>query len=141
VIVRPLDFLSIGASFYDGSFAPSAGAASAVRDRVGMDLALLRGPFSLKAEFIGAEDGEVLREGWYVQAGWFFLPRMFQGVLRADSYDADRAASGDRKNVWTAGLNWILSGRTKLQANFELTRNEAGTTVNKALCVQLQAGF
>lgn len=141
LIVRPLGFLSLGASFYDGSYAASAGAASIVRDRVGMDLALLHGPLTIKADFISAEDGSIMRRGWYVQAGYAFLPKILQGILKADSYDADTSMSGDRRDCWTAGLNWFLAARTKLMVNFALTRNESGQTVNKAVLIQFQGGF
>jgi len=141
LIVRPLSFLALGGSFYDGSYAASAGAASVVRDRIGMDLALLRGPLMVKADFISAEDGPIMRRGWYVLAGYAFLPKILQGVLKADSYDADTSVSGDRLDCWTAGLNWFIAGRTKLMVNFALTRNESGHTVNKALLIQFQGGF
>jgi phosphate-selective porin len=141
LIVHPLSFLSIGASFYDGSYAPAAGAASVVRDRVGADLALIHGPISLKADFIQAEDGETLRRGWYVQGGYVFLPKVLQGIVRFDSYDPDDAASGDRLDTWTVGLNWFLAERTKLQVNYELMKSQAGATAGRSLLIQLQGGF
>ncbi len=139
--VRPLSGLSLGGSYYDGSYAATAGAPSVVRDRIGADLAFLRGPLSLKADFISAEDGGVMRQGWYVQAAYFFLPKAIQGVLKADSYDADTSKPGDRLGLWTAGLNWFLAERTRLMVNLAVTRNEAGKTVNTALLIQFQGGF
>ncbi len=44
LVVRPAGFLSLGASFYDGSYAASAGAASVVRDRFGFGSGPLRRP-------------------------------------------------------------------------------------------------
>ena len=126
LVVHPAGFLSLGASFYDGSYAASAGAASAVRDRFGLDLALFGGPFSLKADFISAEDGELLRRGWYVQGGCAFVPKTLQGIVKLDSYDPNASSAGDRQDTWTAGLNWFLTERTKLQVNYELIRNESG---------------
>jgi phosphate-selective porin OprO and OprP len=141
LVVHPLPFLSVGASFYDGSYAASAGAPSTVRDRVGADVAVLQGSASLKADFIQAEDGDTLRRGWYVQGGYFFLPKTLQGIVKLDSYDPDGSASGDRLGTWTLGLNWFLTDKTKLQVNAEIMRNEAGATVGKSLLIQLQGGF
>jgi len=141
IVVRPFSFLSLGASFYDGSYSAAAGSAPAVRDKIGADAALVRGPFSLKTDFIQAEDAGTMRRGWYVQGGYLFLPKVLQGIAKLDSYDPDVSASGDRQNTWTLGLNWFFSGRTKLQINFELLKDEAGATVNKSLLLQLQGAF
>jgi len=141
LVVHPAGFLSLGASFYDGSYAASAGAASAVRDRFGLDLAFFGGPFSLKADFISAEDGELLRRGWYVQGGYAFVPKTLQGIVKLDSYDPNVSSAGDRQDTWTAGLNWFLAEKTKLQVNYELIRNESGKKVDQALFVQFQVGY
>jgi phosphate-selective porin len=141
LIVHPLSFLSLGASFYDGSYAASPGSASFVRDRVGVDLALIHGPVSLKADFIQAEDGDTLRRGWYVQGGYAFLSKVLQSVVRFDSFDPDGAVSGDRLDTWTVGLNWFLAERTKVQVNYELMKNQAGGTAGRTLLIQLQAGY
>ena len=141
LVVHPLSFLSVGASFYDGSYAASAGAPSTVRDRIGADLALLHGPFSLKADFLQSEDAETLRRGWYVQGGYTFLPKILQGVVRFDAYDPDGAVSGDRLDTWTVGLNWFIAGKTKLQVNYELMRSESGANRGRTLLIQLQAGY
>ena len=141
IVVRPASFLSIGASFYDGSYSASAGGPSAVRDRIGADLALLHGPFSLKADILQAEDGETLRRGMYLQGGYAFLSKTLQGVVRFDSYDPDGAADGDRLDTWTIGLNWFLAGKTKLQVNYETMKDQAGRTAGRTLLIQLQAGY
>jgi phosphate-selective porin len=141
LVVHPLSFLSVGASFYDGSYAPAAGQPSRVRDRIGADLAVLRGPYSLKADFLQAEDGETMRRGWYVQGGYAFLPKRLQGIVRFDSYDPDGAVSGDRLDTWTVGLNWFLAGRTKLQINYETIRGQSAGNAGRTLLIQFQAGY
>jgi len=140
-LVRPASFLTIGASLYDGQYSATAGAAAMKRDRTGLEIALLYDVFSVKGEFISAKDGEVSRDGWYLQAGYFVLPKKLQGIFKVDSYDKDKNSAGDRSNLWTAGLNWFLSEKIKLQVNFELYKDESGKTTNKALLAQFQAGF
>jgi len=141
IIIRPFQFLAIGASVYDGSYSATTGAAPLVRDRVGLEMAFLYQDLSLKGEWIQAEDDQTMKRGWYLQAGYHFLPKTLQGILKVDSFDPDTAAAQDRANVWTAGLNWFLSGRTKLQVNLEIYKNEAGKTTNTALLAQFQAAF
>jgi phosphate-selective porin len=141
VVIRPFSFLSLGASYYDGSYSESASAPPQVRDRVGFEGAVLYGALSLKGEFLQAEDGDTTKRGWYLQAGYFFLPKTLQGIAKFDSYDPDKAFAADRTDIWILGLNWFLAEKTKLQVNFDLTKDESGHTTNKALLIQLQAGF
>jgi phosphate-selective porin len=141
LVVHPASFITIAAAGYDGQTIPSAGATPLRRARLGLEAAVLLEDISFKAEFIQAEDGDTLRQGWYAQGGYFFLPKTLQGIVKFDSYDPNRNAALDRTDIWVLGLNWFLSGRTKLQVNFALTRDEAGNTVNKALQAQFQAAF
>ena len=141
VVIRPFSFLSLGASYYDGSYSASASAPPMVRDRIGFEGAVVYGAFSLKGEFLQAEDNDTTKRGWYLQAGYFFLPKTLQGIVKFDSYDPDAAFAANRTDIWLFGLNWILTEKSKLQVNFDLTKDESGHTTNKALLVQLQAGF
>lgn len=139
--VRPFDFLTVGASLYKGKADAAAGAPLIRRDRTGIHAGVSFGDVSLKGELIWAEDGDIDRRGWFVQAGWFVLPKQLQIVAKIDAYDKNTALSGDRTSLYTAGLNWIFSGKTKLQVNYEYLRNELEGTIRKALLVQFQAGF
>jgi phosphate-selective porin len=141
LVFRPSGFLAVGASVYDGHYSAAAGAPVTDRKRTGFDAALVLGDVSIKAELVKARDAAIDKRGWYVQAGWFVLPKKVQVMLKADGYDKDTALAGDRANLTTTGLNWFFAGRTKLQVNYVLTRDESGVTVNRALLVQFQAAF
>ena len=141
LVVHPASFLTLAASFYNGRYSPTPNDAPVKRDRAGLDLAFHYDAFSLRGEFIQASDGAILKNGWYLQAGYFFLPKKLQGVIKVDAYDKDTSASLDRTNQWTVGLNWLLAEKLKLQINFELYKDESGATINKAFLVQFQAGF
>jgi len=141
LLVHPASFLALGASAYDGQTVPSAGAAAVKRARLGLEAALLYQDLSLKGEFIQGQDADTMRQGWYVQGGYFFLPKTLQAIVKFDSYDPNRNAALDRTDLWVFGLNWFLGGPTKLQVNYVWSRDESGKTVNKALQVQFQAGF
>ncbi|MDD8026541.1 MAG: porin [Acidobacteriota bacterium] len=138
LVVRPASGLSFGASLYDGRHSATTGAAPVTRDRTGFEAAWITPTISFKAELIRAKDGDVRKQGWYAQAGYFLVAKKIQAVVRYDSLDGDRAASSDRVDVAAAGLNWIILGRTKLQVNYEHTRSEAGAVINRAFLVQFQ---
>jgi phosphate-selective porin len=139
--VHPLSFLMLAVAGYNGKTVPSAGAAPVTRARLGLEAAFLLNDISLKSEFIQGQDGDTMRQGWYVQGGYFVLPKQLQGLVRFDSYDTDRNTPLDRTDVWTLGVNWFLAARTKLTVNAEITRDESGRTTNKALIAQFQAAF
>jgi len=141
LLVHPASFLTLGMSLYDGMFSPSANIPPVKRDRAGAEIAVLCDAFSFKGEFIQAADGEIIRKGWYLQAGYFFRPKTLQGIFKVDSYDKDKKTDLDRSDVWTLGLNWFLAEKTKLMINLELTKDESGKTANTALLAQFQAAF
>ncbi len=141
LVVRPVAGLSLGASLYDGRYSATAGAAPVTRDRTGLEAAWVTPAVSLRAEIIRARDADIRKQGWYAQAGCFLVAKKIQAVVRYDSLDINRAAASDRVDVAAAGLNWIILGRTKLQINYEHTRNESGAVVNRAFLVQFQLGI
>jgi phosphate-selective porin OprO/OprP len=141
LIVRPLPGLSLGASLYDGRYSAAAGAAPVTRDRTGFEASWATPTLSLKAELIRAVDAAVHKQGWYAQAGYFVVPKKVQALIRFDSLDVNRDAASDRVDVAAAGLTWFIVGKTKLQVNYEHTRNEAGALVNRAFLVQFQLGY
>jgi hypothetical protein len=120
---------------------PSAYVPPVKRDRAGAEIAVLHDAFSFKGEFIQAADDEIIRKGWYLQAGYFFMPKTLQGIFKVDSYDKDTKTDLDRSDLWTLGLNWFLTEKTKLMINLELTKDESGKTANTALLAQFQAAF
>jgi len=139
--IRPLEFLSVGASLYKGSYSATAGAPLTRRDRTGIDAGLTCGTVSLKGEYIWAVDDATDKRGWFAQAGWFVLPKTLQVLAKFDGFDKDISAASDRTNLFTIGLTWFFADRTKIQVNYEYLRKESGRMVNQALLVQFQAGF
>ncbi len=71
----------------------------------------------------------------------FPLPKKLQALVRYETLDLDRAIAGDGTNVLAFGLNWFLSGRTKLQVNYEIHRRESGPRDRSGLLAQFQAAF
>jgi phosphate-selective porin OprO and OprP len=141
VVVRPFGNLSVGGSYYLGKQSATADAPLVTRDKAGLELALLYPRASLKAEYYWAKDNVVTRDGWYVQAGYFAVPKKLQVLVKADAVDMDRALDGDRISRYTAGVNWFIAGRTKLQVNYEIYDGELAKNDNHAILAQLQVAF
>lgn len=140
-VVHPAGFLSVGGSFYKGRRSSGPASPPVPRDKTGLEFSAVYSGASLRGEYIHAEDGAISRSGWYLQAGCFFLPKKLQGIVKYDSLDRNLDASGDRTNILTLGVNWILSGRNRLQLNYEVHRLEGGKTDNSAILAQLQVAF
>ncbi len=139
--VKPLDFLTIGASFYKGQYNLTAGTPITRRDRTGLDAGLALGDVTVKGEYLWAVDDKTDKSGWFLQAAWFVIPKQFQVVAKIDGYDKNTATADDRTNMYSAGVNWFFSDRTKIQVNYEYVNNELAQKLNQALLVQFQVGF
>lgn len=141
LILHPLKSLAIGGSFYDGRNNPVLAGPDLVRDRIGLEAAWLPGAFSLKGEYLWAKDDQTSKSGWYLQGGYFFLPKKLQAIVKWDTYDSNLDLSNDRLDLLTLGANWFIWEKTKVMVNYALYRREGEGTTNQAISVQFQAGF
>jgi hypothetical protein len=141
LILHPIESLAVGGSFYKGRHNPVANGPDLTRDRIAFEAAWLTGPYSLKAEFISGKDDQTSKSGWYLQGGYFVLPKKLQALIKWDTYDKNRDAAADRADLFTLGVNWFIWEKTKLAVNYNLYRTEGQGTTNQALAVQFQAAF
>jgi len=139
--VKPFDFLSLGGSLYRGLYNAATRTPATTRDRTGLDAVVSLGRATLKGEIIWAVDDATDKFGWFVRGTYFLLLKKLQIAAMFDTFDKNRDAGDDRVDVYTAGLNWFFADKTKVQVNYEYSRNERAQTVNKALLVQFQAAF
>jgi phosphate-selective porin OprO/OprP len=137
----PLDSLSLGVAHYEGKYGPSSGGAQFNKKRTGLELYFSKDRVTLKGEFILGKDGQVEKDGWYVQGGFNFLSGKIQGIFKYDSLDLNRGASGDRSDVITLGVTWFLEKRTKLQVNYEFHGEGSGNVSDDVFLAQFQIGF
>lgn len=142
LVVRPLNGLSFGSSFYTGRYTlSSAPTKEDVRQRFGLEVAYSKAPLLLKGEYIHGRDARIEKSGWYALAGFFVVPDKLQAVVKYDTFDPNRYASRNETGLATGGFNWILSKWTTLQVNYE-RKHETGTEVsNNALAGQLTLQF
>lgn len=129
VVFHPVKGLDVGASYYDGAGNYGTPNKDQNRDRAGLELAYAYENLSLKGEYIVGNDGKTDKNGWYLQAGYFFIPKKLQGVVKYDTFNPDADKSKDETNVTTLGLNWAFNKWSFLQVSYEL-KDEAGTKVN-----------
>jgi phosphate-selective porin len=141
VVLRPLEHLAVGGSYYLGKQSAAPEAPLVTRDKAGLEFALVFPRASLKAEYYFAKDDSISRDGWYVQGGYFVLPGKIQVLLKADAVDMNRDLAGDRVNRYTAGVNWFIAGKTKLQVNYEIYDGEVARNDNQAILAQFQVAF
>jgi len=141
LILHPGKSLSVGGSFYKGRNNPVLTGPDLTRDRFALEAAWLPGSFSFKGEFLWAKDDLTSKSGWYLQGGYFVLPKKLQAIVKWDTYDKNRGVPGDRADLFTLGATWFIWGKTKLMVNYNLYRTEGQGTTNQAISVQFQAGF
>ena len=143
VVVHPIESLSVGVAYYNGRLRPDPESPTVIRDtahRTGLEFAFAQSSVSLRGECMFSKDDQMSRNGWYLQGGYFFIPKDFQGVIRFDSYNKNRDLSGVRSDRFTVGLNWYFAEKTKMQVNYERYKIVSGAS-NWALLAQMQAYF
>jgi len=139
--LTPFRSLSIGLSHYDGRYNPDPGLLIEKNNRTGFDIIFLPGRFSLKGEYIVASYEQVDRYGWYLQGGYYLIPKTLEAIVKHDYYDGDRAAPEDQIVVTTLGINYFFSRKTKIQVNYERRRGGSLESVDDVILAQIQAGF
>ena len=72
-----------------------------------------------------------------------YYPLTYQPFVRFDRWTPDTASAGTRTDIYTAGFNWFFAQTTKLQLNYNVTRDykASGITNIDAFLAQFQFGF
>ena len=150
LILHPVVGLDISAALYNGSrFVPEVKTGSVVttpaknvaRDRYGLDLSYDLNNFSARGEYLHGTDDQIDREGYYVQAGYYFLEKKLQLLAKYDFYDADKAIA-DNASTWLVfGANYNFNANVRLQANYTFKQEEGTSIDNNFANIQFQIGF
>lgn len=147
LVYHPLKEWSLGGSYYAGRYTLAATglARKYDRDRIGAEFAYVKDPFSIRGEYIigndGISSGPVNKAGWYLQTGYYLIPKKFQGVFKFDTYDPNIKVYKDQKNVYTVGGNWYFNKAAFLQVNYELKDEQGKEIDNNALIGQFTLQF
>lgn len=78
---------------------------------------------------------------WYLQAGYFVIPKKLQPILKFETFDPNTAVSGDETDTWTLGLNYFLKG-DDLKAMIDYTIGDTPAASNEQkLLLRMQVIF
>lgn len=73
-----------------------------------------------------------------------YYPLTYQPFIRFDRWVPDTDSRSVRTDIWTVGFNWFFAATTKLQVNYNVTRDyksDGGEYNNDAFLAQFQFGF
>ena len=150
LIVHPVAGLDISGALYNGTrFVPEVKTGTVVttpsknvnRDRYGFDLNYDLKDLAIRGEYIYGKDDQIGREGYYIQAGYYFLEKKLQLLAKYDFYDADKAVAKNASTWYVLGANINFSSNVRLQANYTF-KQEEGTSINNNFAnIQFQIGF
>jgi phosphate-selective porin OprO/OprP len=93
------------------------------REGVSFDTQLVYGPGELQAEWLQGERDPVTgttttARGWAMLGAYSFTPK-WQGVVRFETYDSNKATGNTTTDLWTYGINYLLKGDDlKLSLNY-----------------------
>ena len=114
----------------DGSLSAFTAPSAAERTAYGLDAYFHLGPFDLMAEYL-SEDfdarpvnglpplfNDFRADGYYVQAGYYLIPKKLQLVTKYESFDPGQVANDNLSSI-TGGLNYYIKGDDiKIMANY-----------------------
>jgi phosphate-selective porin OprO and OprP len=156
LILHPVTGLDISGALYNGSrfvpevkevktngvvTTPYAVAKNVDRNRYGFDLNYDLNNLALRGEYIHGKDDQTDREGYYLQAGYYFLQRKLQLIAKYDFYDAEKAKANDASTWYVLGANYNFNTNVRLQANYTFKQEEGTSIDNNLASIQFQIGF
>ena len=151
VVAHPYQFLDFGVSYSNGYDCWTTPAINQDQIRIGADVAVNYNDLSIRAEYLQAQQGtyivngvnrDLLKDGWYAQVGYFFLPKKLQFVAKYDTYDPTKNnPKNDITSFYTLGANLYPNSFVKFQVNYK-HKSEQGFSINKdEIIAQLQLKF
>lgn len=139
-LFRAASGLKLGFSIYQGK-KPSPGIpADVVRNKQGLEVSFTHGRLLLNTEYIRARDDRLNKHGWYLLMAYHAIPDKFQLLTRFESINLDTSMPGQKASVYTAGANWFITPKSKLQVNYEYHARKSERDIH-AFLFQLQMGF
>ncbi|MBC7364976.1 MAG: hypothetical protein H5U07_10645 [Candidatus Aminicenantes bacterium] len=140
VLLRAAPGLKAGFSVYQGRKRAAENTTNLVRNKYGLEASFTRERFLLNAEYLRATDGQQKKQGGYVLLAYSVKPEKLQLIGRLETVNLDLSLAGQKSTVYTAGVNWFITSKSKLQINYEYHDRQADANI-RAFLVQLQVGF
>ena len=150
LILHPVVGLDISAALYNGSryiaevktgTVVTTAAKNVDRNRYGFDLNYDLKDLAIRGEYIHGTDDLIDREGYYFQAGYYFLQKKLQLIAKYDFYDTDKAKAANASTWYVFGANFNFNSNVRLQANYTVKQEEGTSIDNNFASIQFQIGF
>ena len=140
IIVHPQNSFSLGSSFYLGRYtADDSLRLRFKRERIGLELVYKNLPISLSAEYIWGKDNMFQTDGWYMQAGYFIIPKKFELLTKYDIYNLN--IEDYSSAFYTIAINLFFTEKSKWQINYQLRDEQESGNLKNFLITQIQYGF
>ncbi len=145
--LRPIKGFEWGVSGYYGD----RGQTRYTRKRIGTDIRYNYGVLLLQGEYIHSDDDTINTaieseshtlpgEGYFIEVGYKIIPTI-QPVMKYDVWDPDVKGNYGKTVIYGVGLNWYFAKQSKLQAIYEIKREEHNEIDNDVFIVQLGVNF
>jgi len=82
------------------------------------------------------------RSGYYVQGSYFIVPKVFDVLLKYDSYDPNLSKSNNYSSNYTFSFGYSFTPYTRLQAAYIFQRGHSVAVIkDNYAAIRLQIGF
>jgi phosphate-selective porin len=141
IVVHTIEGLAFGASYYNGHGNWGTPVKNRKRNRLGFELSYELNNFSLRSEYLSGQDAAIQKQGYYIQAGYYVVPKKLQFVGKIDAFDPNTDKNNDGSTWYIAGLNYSITPNIRLQANYTIKDEQGTKVVNNLAALQFQASF
>lgn len=147
LVVKPLNWLSVGATFNKGKGCAVAESSinptikvgeSYTRNRWSAGATIKTKPISLRTEYLAGKDGSIKSDGYFVTASAHLLPK-FDMIASYDYINRNKAID-DKQTNYVVGVQYHFYPRCRIQAQYTHCNREIGSN-NNLLQAQLQVRF
>lgn len=116
--VQPVKGLHLGGSFYTGEFDVN----KSTRSRYAFGTRYEDEKWHIRAEYLGGKTGIKESSGYYATVAYYVTPKI-QPLVRYDVYQSDNTKSTTISTNYTAGFNYWMTSKSRLQLNYTYNTN------------------
>ncbi len=142
LVLHPFAGVDLGASVYHGSAYYGAIPSSHMHNRQGCDLAITYGNLNLKAEYLqGKDSSDLNRSGYYVQGGYYIIPKILEVLLKFDTYNPNVDKANNYFSDYTISAGYSFTTISRIQIAYIYRREHDTQIKNNFAVVRFQLGF
>jgi phosphate-selective porin OprO/OprP len=142
LVFHPLTGIDFGTSVYHGFAVYGTKVQSHLHNRQGCDVSIKYSNFIFKAEYLQGKDSSNLsRSGYYVEGGYFIVPKVLQVLLKYDTYNPNLDKANNYFSDYTICFGYSFTNVSRIQAAYIFRREHETQINNNYAAVRLQLGF